>query len=358
MSKARDLRTHPENNINVYDLFSLLVPEKKSKYVETLFRLMKKTTNLDEYAADVRKGMVEKYGMSLEIENVSSLSVIFYNVLLSGFFESEDLVTFRKFCDYNERGIIKQNDLTKYKDLSEIKSAVDVASLIAEKKELEKQVEVIFESDEWLLLKPLTFLASKKYGANTKWCTTTENNDSYFIKYASNGVLIYCLNKLTGYKVATYRSLKPEEPEFSFWNSKDVRIDSLETELTTELRSLIDEVSKSKTATTNFKLWEKKNSKSLVKTMFGMEKKEIKKLSISDELVERPIESEILGSDYVSEAVLNESLTNEEAPYDQIEVTRQRVGEYGLTERVLEEFIQNQSSHIDDGPQESQDSNV
>jgi hypothetical protein len=151
MSKARDLRTHPENNINVYDLFSLIVPEKKSKYVETLFRMMKKTSNLEEYAAETRKIMIDKYGMSSEIENASPISVVFFNVLLNGFFESEDLITFKKFCEYNERGIIKQNDLTKYNDLSEIKSAVEVASLIAEKKDLEKQIEIVFESDEWLL---------------------------------------------------------------------------------------------------------------------------------------------------------------------------------------------------------------
>jgi hypothetical protein len=116
---------------------------------------------------------------------------------------------------------------------------------------LENEVVKILDTDEWLLVRPLTYYSSKKYGSNTKWCTTSEGNPEYFIKYSSRGVLIYCINKITGYKVASFYSLDKQEPEFSFWNQKDTRVDSLDTELTDDIRKLIQDVSKDKDARTN-----------------------------------------------------------------------------------------------------------
>jgi len=94
-------------------------------------------------------------------------------------------------------------------------------------------------------------LASKKYGSNTKWCTTQSDNPEYFLKYTKKGVLIYCINKVTGYKVASFYSLEKNDPEFSFWNQKDAKIDSLDSELTDELRKIIQTVSKGSDAKTN-----------------------------------------------------------------------------------------------------------
>jgi hypothetical protein len=109
----------------------------------------------------------------------------------------------------------------------------------SEEKELETQVIKIHEDAEWLLIRPLTFKSSCKYGANTKWCTTTEHNQEYYNKYAKRGVLVYCINKKTGYKVAAFYSLDKNEPEFSYWNQKDTRIDSTDSNLPLELIGFI-----------------------------------------------------------------------------------------------------------------------
>jgi hypothetical protein len=160
------------------------------------------------------------------------------------YFNTEDLHNFKKFCDYNERSLVEQNDLSTYKSFEDIITQVNIAEIKVEMKELENEVVRVHEDDEWLLVRPMTFLASKKYGANTKWCTTSESNPEYFLKYSERGVLIYCMNKKTGYKVASFYSLKSSDPEFSFWNQKDSRIDSLQTELTDELRVIIKNESK------------------------------------------------------------------------------------------------------------------
>jgi hypothetical protein len=123
-------------------------------------------------------------------------------------------------------------------------SSLSLAEMVLDAKLLEKQTKIVYEDDEWLLVRPLTYQSSKKYGANTKWCTTQSDNSEYFLKYSSKGVLIYCINKKTGYKVASFNSLDKNDPEFSFWNQKDSRIDSLQTELTDELIAHLSDADK------------------------------------------------------------------------------------------------------------------
>lgn len=252
MSKAKELRTSPENNMNIYELLSLFAPEKKSKYAEVLIRVMKKTPDLDNHVKEIISKLHTEFQIATsDLESVPKLQLIFFYRILDTMFNETDLKSFQKFCEYNERGLIKQNDLSKYSSFDEIMNSLNVAEIIADSKELEKQVNVVFDNDEWLLIRPLTFESSKKYGANTKWCTTQETNPEYFIKYSTKGVLIYCINKKTGYKVASFYSLDKHDKEFSFWNQKDTRIDSLEAELPTNLREMIGNISKANGAKTN-----------------------------------------------------------------------------------------------------------
>lgn len=252
MSRSKDLRNSTENNINMYDLFSMLVPENKSKYVDTLLRIAKNTKGLENYVVEIKSHFKDIFNVSPEkLEGRTNIEILFFYRFIDSIFNKDDIKSFQKFCEYNERGIIKQNDLSRYNSFEQILNSLSVAELISDSKELEKQVVVVFENNEWLLLRPLTYLSSKKYGSNTKWCTTQENNPEYFLKYTRGGVLIYCINKLTGYKVASYCSLDKENKEFSFWDQKDNRVDSLDTELTDDLRKIIYKESRGLGAKTN-----------------------------------------------------------------------------------------------------------
>jgi len=96
-------------------------------------------------------------------------------------------------------------------------------------KELEKQIIKVYEDDEWLSIKPLSLEASMKYGASTKWCTTMDGG-KYFDRYSKWGILIYNINKKTGFKFATFKNLdRDRDQEFSFWNMADTKIDPLDT---------------------------------------------------------------------------------------------------------------------------------
>lgn len=253
MSKIKDLKTNPENVLNIVDVLELFSPDKKSKYTDTLLRLMKGTRNLKDYCNDIKKEMVNQFPFidMNQINEFSEIQLMLTWRFIDSFFSYSDLNDWRKFCEYNERGLISQNDLTKYKSFEEISNQLSLADIKVQSKELENEVVKLLDTDEWLVVRPLTYYSSKKYGSNTKWCTTSEGNPEYFIKYSSKGVLIYCINKITGYKVASFYSLQKDDPEFSFWNQKDNRVDSLDTELSDEIRKLIQDVSKDKGAKTN-----------------------------------------------------------------------------------------------------------
>ena len=253
MSKIKELKTNTSNVLNFIEVLELFSPSKKSKYTETLLRLMNRTKNIDSHIEETKEHLIQTFDFITkeDLEKFGPIQILLAYRFLDGFFNYEDLKNFRRFCEYNERGLITQNDLSTYKSFDDLMSQLNLAEMKVDAKQLEGEIVKIYEDDEWLLLRPLTYSASKKYGSNTKWCTTQESNSEYFIKYSSKGVLIYCINKLTGYKVASFCSLDKNDPEFSFWNQKDTRIDSLQSELTEELLKTIREVCLDPKAKTN-----------------------------------------------------------------------------------------------------------
>lgn len=239
MSVLKDLKARPENNINIIDMLAMLCVDGKSKYVETLLRIMKSTENIDDYRKDVCKRLEEDYSVEPSVlAQFDTLQLIFIDKFFRDMFELKDLQTYRKFMEYNERGLIEQSDVSRYSTFEQITSVVSVAELKVNEKEMEKQIVKLYDTDEWLVVKPLTYEASKKYGSNTKWCTTSESDNSHFERYGK-GILIYSINKKNNYKVATYKDLSGSE--FSFWNQMDSKVESLDTDLSMEVLKVIKE---------------------------------------------------------------------------------------------------------------------
>lgn len=235
MSKIKDLRNNPDNLVNVVDFISLLCPDnKESKYAPLFLKFMKETSNFNDYIDDVIKTFSSNYNIPREkLTKFTSLQLIICYLFYQQMFNESDLKKFQKFCEYNEKNMIPDNDLTKFKSFADIKNSVDLADMRMVEKELEKSIKNIYRDDEWVILRPLTYQSSKKYGANTKWCTSSEDTNEQFINYSRRGILIYTINIKTGLKVACFKE-EPSHgnsPEFSFWNQTDQRIDSLQSGL-------------------------------------------------------------------------------------------------------------------------------
>lgn len=242
MSKIKELKTHQNNTINIIDVIELFSPQKKSKYTELLFSMMKNTKALEDHAEEIRNHLVSNFDFisKKDLENYNEIQILLVYRFIDAFFNTKDLIDFRKFCEYNERNLIEHNDLTRYKSFEDIISQLNIAELKVEAKELEGQIINIYEDSNYIILRPLTYFASKKYGANTKWCTTQEGGE-HFNRYNKKGVLIYCIGKTNGHKVATFYSLDKNDSEFSWWDTKDNRIDSMQSKLPKDIRNMIEE---------------------------------------------------------------------------------------------------------------------
>jgi hypothetical protein len=65
------------------------------------------------------------------------------------------------------------------------------------------EINKLYEDDIWLMVIPKTYAASKKYGENTKWCTTMNNLN--FDNYSKKCELIIVINKKTNKKYQLHK---------------------------------------------------------------------------------------------------------------------------------------------------------
>jgi hypothetical protein len=165
-------------------------------------------------------------------------------------FSTDTYSTLKEFMDYMDKGHIENKDVSTYKDLEDIRGAVTLASMKELTKDLEGQVIKEYEDERWVVVRPLTFSASAKYGASTRWCTTYQKEKNYFEKYWRRGILVYFINKQTGYKFAGYKGIDGDS-EFSFWNAEDSRTDYLEVEADDYLFPIVRKIFKSEQTNKN-----------------------------------------------------------------------------------------------------------
>ena len=90
-------------------------------------------------------------------------------------------------------------DINKYDAYWDLQTVLSAASKRRQDKiketEVKNDVDRIYEDSRFLIIQPYTHKASCYYGSNTKWCTTTKNNETYFDRYSEDGRLIYVIDK-------------------------------------------------------------------------------------------------------------------------------------------------------------------
>ena len=234
MSRIDELKKqNPNLNINLVDLFSGLF--QKTKYVELLINLIKPL--LEEHEKNRKemyyydKDLIEAGFSNEQISKYKLIDLMIIRSYLEAIIGLDSISDLLKFVEYNERNLVKENDITKYRSFDEIININALIEIQLYEKSLEKEVITVFNNENWLVIKPLTIDASIKYGSGTRWCTASKHDEFHFYKYSTQGVLIYIINRDTGEKIGAYKSKPNRERELSFWNSKDERLDSMETNL-------------------------------------------------------------------------------------------------------------------------------
>tara|TARA_B100000902_G_scaffold99361_1_gene101773 strand:- start:6074 stop:7045 length:972 start_codon:yes stop_codon:yes gene_type:complete len=204
-----------EYNVSILDLLRLLDPSKTGKFIPILLNELKSIPP-HEYG---------DYTDNLEVntDHLPAIARVMLNYLVELVGGLEAVNSLHKFNNLLNKKLIKRNDIQDYSSLGEI---VDVTY----KRELEllnnstsPHQEILFD-DEYLILKPLNIISSRKYGASTKWCTSSHNPETFY-SYSNKGILIYVINKKTHQKIGVYYELNTRE--LSWWDSEDNRVDGL-----------------------------------------------------------------------------------------------------------------------------------
>lgn len=314
MSRIDELKKQfPELNISMFDVFKLMDTSKSYKYHQLLCKIMGKRFKLEsQYEKDV---YLDKELVGLEelltnrgisTKNLNKNEVLFISQL-TDFFSNDTFTTIKEFIHYMDNNLIDKKDVSSYSTIDDLRNANSLASLKQINKELESQIIKEYEDDTWVAIRPLTFQSSVKYGASTKWCTTYKHDKEYFEKYWRKGILVYFINKKTGYKFAGYKDLSlgsSEKDKLSFWNQEDCRVDYLELNIDDYLFPIVKKIFSSKDTNKNMcsnELQEKVHSECL---MGSLGKMSVVSSFADDTIVGPPVPTPELESPYMIGATI------------------------------------------------------
>ena len=205
-----------EYNVSILDLLRLIDSSKTGKFMTVLLNELK------FYNKSVPLGA---RNIRLLNHPIKTLNVVHEEILeilidcLGGSDVINDLEKFEVLCEEN---LIAVKDIQQYKSLGEVSLAVIDAEEKRKDKNSSPHKEIVLDHPDYLILKPLNVFASKKYGASTKWCTSSRDPKTFY-QYSEKGILIYILSKKDKVKWAVYYDMGLKE--LSWWNTKDVLID-------------------------------------------------------------------------------------------------------------------------------------
>ena len=255
MSRLTEIKKqYPELNITIIDLFNKIDGTKSYKYLPLLCKIFGQRFSPKIYSKDERLIVESDHKSTLMTYGIPTDGISFNEMYairdILELFNRSDIQTFIQFKELMEKGVIENKDITSYKDIEELGGAITLSMIKENEKELEGQAIKVFEDEKWLAVRPLTFQASSKYGSGTKWCTTYKKEKNYFEKYWRTGILVYFINKKTGYKFGGFKELD-KGGELSFWNSADSRVDYLELETDDYLFPIVRKIFKSEDTNKN-----------------------------------------------------------------------------------------------------------
>jgi hypothetical protein len=199
---------HPDLNVSIIDILSKLDPSKTNKYMEFLIKKFK------EFYGEYDDWMI---GLGIEMMG------------------DDNMTALNEFEVHSKANRITNVDIGTYTSFNEIQIAVENAEEKVRLKKLEKQVVRLYNDDEWSVVIPLSYEASRVYGSNTKWCTTQER---YWDDYRKTYKLIYIQNKKTNEKYAVSRHWE-DEKKVQAWLSNDKETSPMLLPLPIDIMSII-----------------------------------------------------------------------------------------------------------------------
>ena len=234
MSRLNELKKqYPELNVSVIDILRRMDPTDSYKYLPLLCKIFsekfKHGRSRRELQETLERNQSHLVSKGIDVQNIV-LKELIATVEYTHIFNDENFMVSKEFIQMSEKNLLENKDITSYSGLEDMRKAISLASIKELNKALENEVHKEYEDEKWVCVRPLSFASSQKYGATTKWCTTYVAEKQYFERYWRRGILVYFINKQTGYKFAGFKALDDEEG-ISFWSQTDQRVDFLDLEI-------------------------------------------------------------------------------------------------------------------------------
>jgi hypothetical protein len=238
-------------NISLIDLIGKLDNSETKKYTQFLVKILKK--NFDNEQDFLVRDLSHRERKIDQVLTNSTFDGWLTRKVLTNLYGWDEVDSFINFCEFMERGLTNEKDISKYDSWEMVTSEVFQAKNRNLFKMAKKEVKVVYEDDQYMCIKPLTYAASVSYGYQTRWCTASVQEPSYFYNHSKDGVLVYLIDKINNVKFGFYHN----SYQIQIYNQKDDRVDSMETGIPVELlHKLIGEMkSEAKDKNFNYKLF-------------------------------------------------------------------------------------------------------
>lgn len=257
-------------NMTLIDMLGKFDTSKTKKYTQLLVKLLNKKieqhNDVNEYL------LVEKSYEGAQINPIDRVlphscweNSVTRNFICDYIFSWGNMERFVEFTELMDKNLIPENDISQYDSWEMLETNLFEAKNREMFKKSKKEIHRIYEDQNYLIFKPLTYMSSCSYGYQTKWCTSMINDASYFYNH-SRGILIYIIDKKENKKFAFYKhcpnyfELEFNEHEnyvFKTFNQEDKQIDTIQTGLPLSILEIILRETDLKLPTTipNYKLF-------------------------------------------------------------------------------------------------------
>lgn len=263
MGKKHLKQQNPESTINLIDLVAKFDPTKTNKFTPFLYKIL--VNSIENVGVP---GEIGLFGESLITkiikEEKNPIMRYFIYDIYDRFIGQSNMDTINQFAEYLDKGLIEKNDISTYTSINEMVMELNKAITKDLLNKSKNDIQICYEDDEWMFLKPLSYAAALKYGNGTKWCTSSKSDPGYFYRYSKNGVLIYVFNKKNNRKYGTTCDFE----SISFWDETDKRIDSFEMKMGIEPLTKLFELLDNTKNPPNFSLFSEEEKKRSETDMF------------------------------------------------------------------------------------------
>ena len=256
-------------NLSIANMLAKFDTTKTKKYSQFLVKMLNKKiedwqAEQDSFRPVIQSDSIYKDPIEKTVPNDSFDNMLSRIMFCDFIFSWNKMQRFVEFTELMEKGVISEKDISKYDSWDMLEEQLFEAKNRELFKKSKKEIHKIFEDDNYMIFKPLTYASSCSYGYQTKWCTAMVNDPGYFYNH-SRGILIYLIDKKENKKFAFYKHFPQryeisddhEQYAFKTYNQEDKQIDTIQTGLPMNILQIIlmECDLKSPTTIPNYKLF-------------------------------------------------------------------------------------------------------